>query len=321
MPYDIPGNLKDLENKIKDLEIRINEFKNQLGTVSGDVVKSGTDEEIPVVESETVSEPVVESETVPGPVIPHEVNVNPLVVNVKAKVEEIEQNIKKNKIVTTNDLLTEEEFNNLGPEKFGTDLTVIDKFLNILNIIEKNSNNVGGILKSALNDKLKEKYITKGQQLFDETTQNIEDNIDIFCKEKEAIKAYFELYNIIQQFYSNLIKTASSYGNLYKIMKQTKNLTGVTQLDDAEFNNYIINFIDKNNNKYLKIKTNLIDNVCITGNENFNTKLKDGRGGRKTRKIKHRKTKRRGNGHKKSHKKRDSKSHKKRNSKSHKKRH
>jgi hypothetical protein len=291
MPYDILGNLEKLKEKIKDLEIRINAFKkNQLGTVSGDVVKSGTDEEIPVVESETVS----------GPVIPREVNVNPLVGNVKAKVETIEQNIEKN-----SHLLNESEFELLSPMYFfGEELELINKFLNILTIIEKNSNNANATIKSKLDDTLKEKYITKGQTLFDETTKHIIENIDIFCNEKKAINVYFELYNIIQKFYSNLIKTPSSYGNLYKIMKQTKQLK-----DDTQFNNYIINLIHENDNKYVELKNILFHKKCITGNENFN--LKTTRGGRKSRKIKHRKTKRRGKGHKKSHKKRHSKSHKK----------
>jgi hypothetical protein len=163
---------------------------------------------------------------------------------------------------------------------------------------------------------LKEKYIIKGQQLFDETTEHIQKNISIFCNEKKAINAYFNLYNIIEKFYKNLINSQSRYKNLYDLMKKTKNL-----INDEEFNNHIGKLIMENNRNYLKIKSMLFNNKCITGNENFNLETKDTSGGRKSRKIKHRKTKRRGNGNKKSHKKRDSKSHKKRNSKSHKKRH
>jgi hypothetical protein len=181
-------------------------------------------------------------------------------------------------------------------------------------MIEENSNNFDDTLKSQLDDTLKEKYITKGQQLFDETTEHIQDNISIFCNEKKAINAYFNLYNIIEKFYKNLLD--KQYNNLYKLMRETKKLS-----NDEEFNEHIGKLIMENNKKYLKIKNMLFDENCITGNENFNLETKDTSGGRKTRKIKHRKTKRRGNGNKKSHKKRDSKSHKKRNSKSHKKRH
>jgi len=294
MSYNIPENLQKLEEKIKNLEERINAFENQLGTVSGDVVKSGTDKEIPVVESETVS----------GPVILPEVNVNPLVGNVKAKVEAIEQNVEKNKIITTNDLLTEQELDILGPEKFGTNLTVINKFLNILTIIVKISNNADAGLKSKLDDNLKEKYITKGQTLFDETTKYIKTNFNEFCKNKDAINAYFYLYNIILKFYSNLIKKPSPYGNLYEKMKGTKNSS-----NNGDFKKYINNLLIKNNTNYIELKTILFENKCI-GNENFN--VENTKGGRKSRKIKHRKTKRRGKGHKKSHKKRHSKSHKKR---------
>lgn len=257
MSYDIPENLKNLEEKIINFEkkiinfeIKITNFENQHGTVS-------------------------------GPVVPHEVN--PEVGNVQAKVAAIERNLH---------LLNNTEFELLDPTFFNTDnFTLINKFLNILTIIEKNSNNADATLKSALDDKLKEKYIIKGQQLFDETTKHIQQNIDIFCNNEEAIKAYFTLFNIIQNFYSNLIKKEFPYKNLYELMKKTKN-----QINDNDFNKYINKLIRENNKKYLEIKNN----------------PKTIRGGRKTRKIKHRKTKRRGNGNKKSHKKRNSKSHKKR---------
>jgi hypothetical protein len=86
-------------------------------------------------------------------------------------------------------------------------------------------------------------------------------------------------------------------------MRETKTLS------NEDFDKYINKLITKNNTKYLNLKSILFGKKCITGNESFNLETS---GGRKTRKIKHRKTKRRGKGHKKSHKKRNSKSHKKR---------
>jgi len=278
MPYDIPGNLQILKEKIQDLENKIKEFKNQLGKVSGDVVKSGTDKEIPVVKIETVS----------GPVIPDEVN--PPAGNVNAKVKAIEQNTRKNL-----PLLSDDEFEFLDSTYFYTeDLKLINNFLNILTIIQKNSNDAEANLKSGLTDNLKKKYITKGQTLFDETTKDIIDITDTFCEHKDAIKAYFRLYDIIQKFYSNLIGKPSSYGNLYEIMKGTN--------DNKKFNNYINNLLKNNNTKYEELKKNLDNEKCNVENT---------KGGRKSRKIKHRKTKRRGKGDNKSHKKRHSKSHKK----------
>lgn len=224
-----------------------------------------------MVKSGTVSEPVVTE-------------------NVKAKVE------------NNSPLLTDIEFGILGPEKFETDLTVINKFLNILTIIEKNSNNADATLKSQLDDTLKEKYITKGQQLFEGISSQLCEINNIFCNNYIVIGKYIELYKCLDSFYDNL--TNFKYNSLYNLMKSTKNLT-----DDTEFNDHINTIIKENQKKFvdaIKIIKSCTENIEELRN------ILDTKGGRKSRKIKHRKTKRRGNGNKKSHKKRNSKSHKKR---------